>query len=132
MFELDLRSKKSIHEQIVDGIKNMIISGEIKTDDKLPSVRDLSSVLTVNPNTIAKAFRSLESQGWIYTVSGRGAFVSEGKHAPDFAQTMKIYNNILSQIQELRFMGIGENEIITKISEMLEKGGAQNDWSYRA
>ena len=125
MFELDLRNKKSIHEQIVDGIKNMIISGEIKTDDKLPSVRDLSSVLTVNPNTIAKAFKSLEMQGWIYTVSGRGCFVSEGKQQIDALQKKKACETIESQINELLFMGVSAEEIKVLIDDLITKGGNQ-------
>lgn len=124
MFELDLRSKKSIHEQIVDGIKGMIVHGELQPDDKLPSVRDLSAILTVNPNTIAKAFKSLESQGWIYTVSGRGCFVTEAQKAPDFGKTMKLYEAIESDIKELEFMGISKEEIITKITELIRKGEA--------
>ena len=124
MFELDLRNKKSIHEQIVDGIKAMIIAGEFKPNDKLPSVRDLSAQLTVNPNTIATAFRSLEAQGWIYTVSGRGCFVSEGKQAPDFAQTEKLYGAIDSCVSELMFMGISKEEIERRLVEIVKKGGS--------
>jgi len=124
MFHLDLRSKKSIYEQIVDGVKGLIISGELKPNDKLPSVRDLSAQLTVNPNTIAKAFRSLESQGWIYTVSGRGCFVSENSKDIDSEQLAKIYSGLEAEIRELLFMGIGEEEIVEKIRDMIKKGGA--------
>ena len=62
MFQLDLKSKKSIYEQITDGCKEYIISGVLKAGDKLPSVRELSSILTVNPNTIQKAYGYLEAQ----------------------------------------------------------------------
>ena len=124
MFHLDLKSKKSIYEQIVDGIKGLIISGELKQNDKLPSVRDLSAQLTVNPNTIAKAFRSLELQGWIYTVSGRGCFVSESAKDVDSERLAKIYSQLEDGIRELLFMGIGEEDIITKIREIIKKGGA--------
>ncbi len=124
MFQLDLRSKKSIYEQIVDGIKGLIVSGELKANDRLPSVRDLSAQLTVNPNTIAKAFRSLESQGWIYTVSGRGCFVSESMQSPDAEQAGKLYAELEVAIRELLFMGNGEDEIISRIKEIIKKGGA--------
>ena len=125
MFELDLRSKKSIHESVVDGIKSMIINGELKANDRLPSVRDLSAQLTVNPNTIAKAFRSLESQGWIYTVSGKGCFVSEEKQAPDFAKANKIYESMADSFRELRFMGIPEKDIVEKLLDLFKKGGSE-------
>ena len=127
MFSLDLKSKKSIHEQIVDGIKALIVNEELRADDKLPSVRDLSAQLTVNPNTIAKAFRTLESQGWIYTVSGRGCFVSEEKHTPNQEAADKAYGEISALIRELSFMGIDRNEIREKLLSMLEEGDEKND-----
>lgn len=123
MFELDLTTKKSIHESIVDGIKTMIMEGEVKANEKLPSVRDLSAQLTVNPNTIAKAFRSLEAQGWIYTISGKGCFVSGEKQAPDFARTNKIYESMADSVRELRFMGISEKDIFEQLEKIVKKGG---------
>ena len=76
MFQLDLKSRKSIHEQVVDNIKELIISGVLSPDEKLPSIRDISKTLTVNPNTIQKSYKELERQGFIYTLSGLGSFVS--------------------------------------------------------
>ncbi|MDR1292007.1 MAG: GntR family transcriptional regulator [Clostridiales Family XIII bacterium] len=85
MFEIDLRSRRSIYEQVVDRMKERILVGVIGPDEKLPSVRDLSKMLTVNPNTVQKAFRELERQGYIYTTSGVGSFASplEGMRADD-------------------------------------------------
>ena len=124
MFQLDLRSKKSIHEQIVEGFKKEIVRGDLRANDKLPSVRDLSASLTVNPNTIAKAIKTLEMQGWIYTVSGRGSFVSELRQAPDFSIANGLYNEIEEKVKELLFMGIKENDIKERISKIFEKGGS--------
>ena len=73
MIEIDLKSRKSIYEQVMLGIKEHILAGIIAPDSKLPSVRELSKELTVNPNTIQKALRQLESQGYIYSVSGVGS-----------------------------------------------------------
>ena len=122
MFKLDLKSKKSIYEQIVDGIKNMIISGEYQPGDKIVSVRELSSSLTVNPNTIQKAYRSLESQGWIYTVSGRGCFVSEGKHPVDNIKAGELFSEMDAAINELLFMGITEEEIMQHLHNTAKEG----------
>ncbi|MDO5441962.1 MAG: GntR family transcriptional regulator [Bacillota bacterium] len=124
MFKLDLLNKKSIHEQIVEGFKTCIVSGEFSPNDKLPSVRDLSASLTVNPNTIAKAFRTLESESWIYTVPGRGCFVSETRPAPDSANVQKLYSAITQNVKELKYMGISEEEIIKTIIDEIKKGGA--------
>ncbi len=117
MFQLDLKSRKSIYEQIVDNCKELIVAGVLAPKDKLPSVRELSATLTVNPNTIQKAYRELEQKGWIYTVSGLGCFVSEVKHRPDEVQAKELYEKIRSLIRELLFLG--EPEV--SISETLEK-----------
>jgi len=76
MFQLDLKSRKTIYEQIVDNLKELMIAEVLKPEDKLPSVRELSKTLTVNPNTIQKAYRELEYQGYVYTVTGLGTFVA--------------------------------------------------------
>ena len=72
MFEIDLKSRKSIYEQVTDNLKELIATEVLSSDEKLPSVRAMSKMLTVNPNTVQKAYRELEYQGYIYTASGLG------------------------------------------------------------
>ena len=79
MIQLNYRDSKPIYEQIKDGLKRLVITGAIATDEKLPSVRELASQLAINPNTIAKAFRELEQEGYIYTITGRGSFAADRK-----------------------------------------------------
>ena len=122
MFQLDLKSRKSIYEQIVDGFKKMIVTGELAPEDKLPSVRDLSSILTVNPNTIQKAYTALESQGWVYMVSGRGCFVSGESHAADDSEIGEIYGKIRELTDQLVYLGITQEEIISHLEEELREG----------
>ena len=62
MIKIDYRSDKPLHEQIQNGIKALIISGSFPADEKLPSVRELSVSLTVNPNTVQRAYKDLESE----------------------------------------------------------------------
>ena len=76
MFELDTRSRKPIYEQLVDKLKELIINEVLKPDEQLPSVRQLAQELTINPNTIQKAYRELENQGFIYSQKGKGSFVN--------------------------------------------------------
>lgn len=71
MFELDVRSRVPIYEQLVEKIKELIIKGLLKEHEQLPSVRALSNDLTINPNTIQKAYRELENQGYIYSIPGK-------------------------------------------------------------
>ena len=121
MFQLDLKNRKSIYEQIVDGCKDEIISGRFKPGDKLPSVREMSAKLTVNPNTIQKAYSKLEADGWIYTVAGRGAFVSDERHEAGKHQLDTIYEQIEALITELRYLGEGSGEIARRLTEMAEE-----------
>lgn len=72
---LDYRDARPIYTQIVDNYRNQITAGVMKVGDRLPSVRELASQLAINPNTIARAYRELEMEGWIATVPGKGCFV---------------------------------------------------------
>ena len=115
MFKIDLKSKKSIYEQIIDGFKNEIISGSVLPDDKLPSVRELASQLTVNPNTIQKAYAELEKQGFIYSVAGRGNFVCEQTRSVDPKQVDDICDKIADLLKELKYLGVSERDIRYKV-----------------
>ena len=77
MFKIDLRSHKSTYEQITDGFKEMIMTGVLACGEKMPSVRELSKDLGVNPNTIAKSYQELERQGYIYTSTGCLLYTSD-------------------------------------------------------
>jgi GntR family transcriptional regulator len=74
--QIDLRSRTPIYEQIISNIKEQAISGALKPDEQIPSIRQLTRELGINPNTIHKAYAELERQGVIYSLAGRGAFVA--------------------------------------------------------
>lgn len=123
MFSIDLKSRKSIYEQIIDGFKGMIMSGELKADEKMPSVRDLAESSSVNPNTIQKAYRELEQQGWIYAVSGRGNFVSDKKPSGNEKQIEKIYEGLGGMVNELLYLGENSDAIIERVKDMAKVRG---------
>ena len=75
MIHLNYRDARPIYTQITDGFREQILAGVLQGGDKLPSVRDLAQQLSINPNTIQRAYRELEMQGWIATVPGKGCFV---------------------------------------------------------
>ena len=77
MIILDYRDKRPIYEQVTEKLQNLIIRGALEAESKLPSVRSLALELTVNPNTIQRAYTELEEMGYIYTVKGRGNYVSK-------------------------------------------------------
>lgn len=77
MFTIDLTSRTPIYEQIHDKIIGLIVSGTLRENDQLPSVRSLAKDTGVNPNTVAKAYQELERSGIIYSVPGRGSFIAK-------------------------------------------------------
>lgn len=83
MVHLDYRDARPIYLQIVDGFRAQISAGILQTGEKLPSVRELALQLSINPNTIQRAYRQLEALGWIATVPGKGCFVCG---LPEYAQ----------------------------------------------
>ncbi|MBU3875993.1 GntR family transcriptional regulator [Faecalicatena sp. AGMB00832] len=76
MITIDYQSRAPIYEQIVERFQMLILKGVLRPDDQMPSVRSLAVQLSINPNTIQKAYTQLEQQGYIYPVKGRGNFVS--------------------------------------------------------
>lgn len=86
MVHLDYRDSRPIYAQIFDGLREKIATGVLMPGEKLPSVRELAGMLTINPNTIQRAYRQLESDGWITTVPGKGCFVCGGTSAQDREQ----------------------------------------------
>lgn len=127
MFQLDLKSRKSIYEQIVDNVKELIITGILKAEDKIPSVRELSKTLTVNPNTIQKAYRELEYQGYLYTVSGLGTFVASPGEVPiDEKRVDEVKEHLRENIKELFYIGCSLDRIRKILDELLEE---RSDWN---
>ena len=84
MIQLNYRDSKPIYEQIKDGFRKLIITNSLSANEKLPSVRELASGLAINPNTIQKAYRDLESEGYTYTVAGRGNVCGGAQGNPEY------------------------------------------------
>jgi len=131
MFELDLRSRQPIYEQLVDKLKKLIINEVLKTDEQLPSVRVLSSRLTINPNTIQKAYRELESQGYIYSLPGKGNFVARVSRDGNAEKLPKLREGLVKILSEVIYLGMTKEEIIKIVSEVdvMVKGGEKSDRS---
>ena len=121
MFQIDLKSRKAIYEQVIDNFKRLIVTGVLRKDEKVPSVRDMARSITVNPNTVQKAYRELENQGYIYTVLGQGSFISAPPEERDTKEITAIYTRIKSDVQELIFRKETKEQII-KFVESIEGG----------
>ncbi|MRN51515.1 GntR family transcriptional regulator [Paenibacillus monticola] len=125
MFELDVRSRKPIYEQLIDKVKEMVQHGILQADEQLPSVRTLSSQLTVNPNTIQKAYRELEREGYIYSLQGKGSFVSPLQQGQNESQKAELRNELLRLMAEAVYLGFTALEIgalYRQVEEQRERG----------
>jgi len=118
-FEFD--NKIPIYIQVMDLIKKDIIKGILKEGDKLPSVRDLSSDLKVNPNTIQRSYQELERDGITYTQRGMGTFVTENKEIISNLRNDMAKNFIDSFITNMKDLGFRDEEILKVISKNLNK-----------
>lgn len=110
MIKIDYKNDKPLHEQITFGIKEIIISGILKPDEQLPSVREMSVELTVNPNTVQRAYKTLEADGIIYSVRGKGNFVANVSNV-SHDKTCALYEVLEKTVKELAFLGEEEENI---------------------
>lgn len=117
MIHIDYQDKRPIYEQVVDKFKQLIVKGILPADEKMPSVRSLAIELSINPNTIQKAYQELERLGFIYTVQGRGNFVSDsGKWIDNTSSIAK--ERFMSAAKELLALGISKEEILKMLAEL--------------
>ena len=128
MLQLDLKSRKSIYEQVMDQLKEQIMTGQMATGEKLPSVRELSKSIPVNPNTVQKAYRELERQGYVYTTSGVGTFVADRSeiHA-DLPALQKAQENLDDAFRQLLFLGIGYEKAKNLTMQIIERRRPDHD-----
>ena len=122
MILLDYRDVRPIYAQIIDGVKEQITAGILRTGDKLPSVRELASELAINPNTIQRSYRSLEAEGWIVTVPGKGCFVSANSSCQEQEQKrlLEIFDETCAGLKAL---GMTAEELAARIG----RGGKTHD-----
>ena len=116
MINLDYRDSRPIYEQIVEEMKKLILKGVLLPDEQLPSVRSLAMDLSTNPNTVQKSYAELERQGYIYTVKGRGNFVSGDR---DLRELMKreIIGSIGTLLKEAADLGFDRSEILSELED---------------
>jgi len=105
-----------IYEQVRDGLRRLIITGVMQPEERLPSVRDLSSQLAVNPNTVQRAYRDLETEGYICSMAGKGSFVAPDKRV-DQNRVELLLRQFDEAAAELRFMGFSVEELSRRIQE---------------
>ena len=100
MIQINYRDTRPFYQQIKDNVRHLVVSGALKKDDKLPSVRELAASLAINPNTIQRAYRELENEGYIYTLPGKGTFAAEMDHTNQIRQQELLpqFDKIVSEL----------------------------------
>ena len=121
MIHLDYRDARPIYTQIADGFREQILAGLLQKGDRLPSVRDLATQLTINPNTIQRAYRELEIQGWIASVPGKGSFAC-GVPEQDLRKNQELLAEFDNIAQKLMLLGYTAQDLTAR----LQQGGNQN------
>mgnify|MGYP005967618675 CR=1 FL=1 len=120
MISLNYRDSRPIYEQIRDGLRKLIVTGALSADEKLPSVRALAAQLAINPNTIQRAYNELEGEGYIYSVPGKGSFVSPDRSA-DLQRQLELTEKFREIAAELRYLGVGQEELLALIKEVADR-----------
>ena len=121
MISINYRDGRPIYEQVRDGFRQLILSGALAADERLPSVRELAGQLAINPNTLQRAYRELEAEGYICSVPGRGSFVCQRDRAAQARKT-ELLGQLRELAGELRLLGAAEEELLDAL-----KGGDRHE-----
>lgn len=121
MILLDQMDRRPIYEQITEKLSELMIRGILSENSALPSVRNLAAELSINPNTVQRAYIELEREGYIYSVKGKGSFVSpidklKAKKLDELNLTLR------TDIERARIAGVREEELIQTVRDIYSKG----------
>ena len=127
IYRIDNQSRQAVYEQIVLQIEQYVLTGVLKSGDKLPSVRRLSIELNVNPNTVQRAYTELERSQVIITAPGRGAFISEtGAEKLKEKKQMMFLADLKALIAGLRLSGVDKKAILKIVEAQYEADKGEN------
>ena len=114
MIQLNYRDARPIYEQVKDGLRHLVVTGALQAGDKLPSVRALASSLAINPNTIQRAYESLEREGYLYTVAGKGSFAAPQADV-NADRRARLLEQFDASAAELLFLGLTAGELAARL-----------------
>lgn len=119
--KLEYDASKPIYEQIIDKIKKMIVRGELKPGDKLPSQRKMAKKVEVNPNTIQRAYREMENLGLVETKRGLGTFIKEEEKIVNGISEEMANRTVEKFLSEMKSLGFNEKDVLEVVKNNLEK-----------
>lgn len=116
MISINYRSALPLYEQVKEGFIRLIMTGSVKPGEQLPSVRELAVELAINPNTIQRAYREMESEGYIFTVTGKGCFVANQTDAR--ADTSQLLESFRADAAKLIFNGVDAEQLKNELDKI--------------
>lgn len=123
MFQIDVMSRTPVYEQIVSQVEQFVLTGLLKEGDQVPSVRSLSIQLSINPNTIQKAYTELDRRNIIFSVPGKGCYIKPNALACLSMHKRSQLSTLEDLMYELVIAGVTEDELIACVKRALEKKG---------
>lgn len=126
MFSVDAMARTPVYEQIRDQLEKFILSGIMKPGDQLPSVRSLSLELSINPNTILKAYSELDTRGVIQSVPGRGYFVCDMALEILGKSARRRLEGLMTEFRDMALAGIDKSELYRLIDAAYEEANVQS------
>lgn len=116
--KLDYTDHRPIYEQIKDQTRELILNKALEEHQQLPSVRELASQLTINPNTIQRAYKELEREGYIYSMNAKGYFVAPLRDDVQLARKNESIKLLENAVKELIYLGTDEKEVVDLIKNI--------------
>ena len=126
MIVLDYKDRRPLYEQVAEKFQELIVKGILPKDMQMPSVRSQAMQLSINPNTIQRAYSELERQGYIYSIKGKGSFVADISSFLD-GKKVKWREEMEELIEEGYAIGILQEEMIELVQKNRQQTGGQNE-----
>lgn len=125
MINISYKDPRPIYKQVKDGLRRLVVTGCMPPGEKLPSVRELATQLAANPNTIMRAYQELESEGYIYSIAGKGSFAAEKSDVRD-ARKSGLLVAFRDAVEELCYLGLPSAELVREIDSIYNSTGGKN------
>ena len=116
MIQINYNDSRPIYEKVKDSLRRLILTGALPPDSRLPSVRELAMSLSINPNTIQRAYRELEQEGCIVSVPGKGSFVARDGAARE-QRKRELSERLRALAREFDALGVSREELISLLKE---------------
>ena len=121
MFKLDYNDHRPVYEQIKENFKTLIVTGAMAEGDAMPSVRELAAILGINPNTIQRAYKELEQEGFIHSMRAKGSFVAPRKNTINARRKEGLLLQMHAILSELSFGGVDKQEVCDLVNKYYEE-----------